>query len=108
MEEINYLVDSRYLCDKCLDDLRYNLNIPNDAFMERASRELSSRVSRFQAYRTKKKAEIIVQGDFKAQYRFVRDNCNMILSTNEGSTTCVGVEVVPPKVINGIPQQNES
>ncbi|GKV07426.1 hypothetical protein SLEP1_g19207 [Rubroshorea leprosula] len=105
MEEINRLVDSRYLCDKYLDDLRYNLNIPNDAFMERAFRELSSRVSRFQAYRTKKKAEIIGQGDFKAQYRFVRDYCNMILFTNEGSTACVGVEVVPPKVIDGIPQQ---
>ena len=69
--------------------MREDIRSPVDALIKKTKTKFSVDVSRSVAYRARRKAVDVVQGDHKQQYLRLRDYLQAVLDTNLGSRCIV-------------------
>jgi hypothetical protein len=82
-------VTARWLAHECEEQLRSDINTPVQAIMENLKKKHGIEVSIHMAYRARKAAKNVVQGDQRAQYTRIRDYLQAVLDTNPGSRCIV-------------------
>ena len=92
------LVDSTYLANEYLDDLRDNPKWDVLAMQKKFQRELGVTVSLHACYRAKRKAKQIIEGNQVEQYRCLFDYAETIRKTNPGSMLKIKSESVPKEL----------
>ncbi|XP_012831102.1 PREDICTED: uncharacterized protein LOC105952133 [Erythranthe guttata] len=78
-------VNSRFLAEEYLDDLRDNHEIKVKSMKRKVRKDLNVDISRWQVYRAKHKVKKLVEGDIEKQYALLRDYCATVLHHNPGS-----------------------
>ena len=82
-------VTARWLAHECEQQLRSDINTPVQAIMDNLKKKHGIEVSIHMAYRARKAAKEVVQGDQRAQYTRIRDYLQAVLDTNPGSRCIV-------------------
>ena len=82
-------VTTKWLSRSVQEALREDIRSPVDALIKKTKTKFSVDVSRSVAYRARRKAVDVVQGDHKQQYLRLRDYLQAVLDTNPGSRCIV-------------------
>ena len=82
-------VTTKWLSRSVQEALREDIRSPVDALIKKTKTKFSVDVSRSVAYRARRKAVDVVQGDHKQQYLRLRDYLQAVLDTNLGSRCIV-------------------
>ncbi|XP_012830045.1 PREDICTED: uncharacterized protein LOC105951201 [Erythranthe guttata] len=78
-------VNSKFLADEYLDDLRDNHEIKVKSMKRKVRKDLNVDISRWQVCRAKHNVKKLVEGDIEKQYALVRDYCATVLDHNTRS-----------------------
>ena len=89
-------VTTKWLSRSVQEALREDIRSPVDALIKKTKTKFSVDVSRSVAYRARRKAVDVVQGDHKQQYLRLRDYLQAVLDTNPGSR-CIVTTFVDPE-----------
>ncbi|KAG8373955.1 hypothetical protein BUALT_Bualt11G0079600 [Buddleja alternifolia] len=89
----NKFVTSRLLSNKYKEDWRLNNGWRVGDFQEKVHNDLNCEISRYQYYRTKKKVNIMLNGDYKDQYARLWDYTEEIKRSNPNSTVVLKTEL---------------
>ncbi|XP_073355565.1 uncharacterized protein [Aegilops tauschii subsp. strangulata] len=92
----NTKVTTKWLSKSVQPALRDDIRAPVDALIKKTKTKFSVDVSRSVAYRARRKAVDVVQGDHKQQYLRLRDYLQAFLDTNPGSR-CIVTTFVDPE-----------
>ena len=79
------MVNSKYITTRYLEDIRGDPNWDASTMQKRISRECGADVHISERYRAKARANVIIAGDVKAQYRRLYDYAETVTETNPGS-----------------------
>lgn len=85
----NSNVNSTWLAEKYLEQIRSNPEWPLTAFMDTVRHNQNISVSRSQVYRAKRKARKVIDGDHRKQFALIWDYCKELKRAMPGTTTKV-------------------
>lgn len=71
----NRHVSTTWLAKRYLDTIRLNPDVPVEAFKQQVMKDLQVQISTPSAYRTKRKAMALIDGEHKDQYKDLWDYC---------------------------------
>ena len=79
------LANSTFLVDRYKKELAAMTDMKVSTLTDKVKTDVNVNISRWQAYRTKKKAESLVNGEHEAQYNKLRNYCREVKRANPGS-----------------------
>nr|XP_027086445.1 uncharacterized protein LOC113708174 [Coffea arabica] len=79
------LANSTFLVDRYKKELAAMADMKVNTLTDKVKTDVNVNISRWQAYRTKKKAESLVNGEHEAQYNKLRNYCREVKRANPGS-----------------------
>lgn len=94
------MMNSTWLGKKLVPTVSENPTISLETISNRAHKKWHTGVSRMKAYRAKRIAIDLVDGNFKEQFHRLHDYCHEILRSNPNSTTTLTVQHV--EIVEGI------
>ncbi|XP_021658767.2 uncharacterized protein LOC110648739 [Hevea brasiliensis] len=101
----NNLVDSTYISQKFIEDLRDNPTWVVNAMQKKIQRDLGVEVSLQRCYRARRKTKKVIEGDVKEQYRRLHDYATTIMKFNPGSCMKIKTFLADSPIIQN--EQNE-
>ena len=91
----NTKVTGKWVAHQCEDMLRIDIGTPITTIMQNLKKKYGVEISTHMAYRARKQALKVVQGDQRGQYTRIRDYLQAVLDTNPGSRCVVTTKHLP-------------